>query len=79
MAISQGQKNITRSFIGEGPVADLFTTTRQQANRPAANRVVSLVDPFAYVFRPYFGVTNANRGNAQVENGPLGTLIQKSV
>lgn len=72
---SQAQKNIVRSFVGEGPVADVFGP--QNLVRPAATRCVSLCDPFALVYRP-FGLTNANHGNAQVGNGPLGDIIRRS-
>ena len=73
---SQAQKNIVRSFVGEGPVADVFVGPLN-SGRPAATRCVSLCDPFALVFRPY-GLTNANHGNAQVGNGPLGDIIRRS-
>lgn len=74
---SQAQKNIVRSFVGEGPVADLFAGSQLMGARAAENRCVSLCDPFALVYRPY-GLTSANHGNAQVGNGPLGDLIRHS-
>ena len=85
MANSQAQGNITRSFLGEGPVSEYFCTA--QPNRNAFNRCVATSNPLELVFRPYGNTgslrgntafTNANRANAQVGNGPLGDTIRHS-
>lgn len=72
MANSQGQKNITRSFIGEGPVANIFSQT---ANTAGFYRCVATCDPLALFGR---GNGSFNRGNAQIGNGPFGDLVRHS-
>jgi hypothetical protein len=75
MADSQAQANITRSFLGEGPVTDVFAVRTTQIGRGAFDRCVATANPLELVFRPY-GYTSANRGNAQVGNGPFGDLVR---
>ena len=69
MATSQAQKNITRSFIGEGPVANIFLV----GNSATFYRCVATCDTLALVGR---GDGNFNRGNAQIGNGPFADLIR---
>lgn len=77
MANSQANRNITRSFVGEGPLANTFQASNATSRGPGT-RCISLVDPFALVIG-IFKLTNANRGNAQVGNGPLGDLIRHAL
>lgn len=69
-------KNVVRSFLGEGPVADLFGGSRQTNTSPrfVIARCVSSCDPLALVF---IGSTNANHGNTRLGNGPVADLVQR--
>jgi hypothetical protein len=69
MANSQAQKNITRSFVGEGPVANIFLV----GNAATFYRCVATCDPLALVGR---GNSSFDRGNAQLGNGPFADLIR---